>query len=145
MSVFQTITCDCEATPAFQLKAFSQRGEKVEVSHYRVNVNRNEEIRRRTRVTDIAQRVAKLKWQWAGHIARRTDGRWGSKVLEWHPRTGKRWVDPQPGGQMTSSESRVAAGYKRPRIVEFGTPYKRPMSSSGRQQWRAQGLRPGCA
>ncbi|CAH2244007.1 jg2517 [Pararge aegeria aegeria] len=43
---------------------------------------RNEEIRRRTRVTDIAQRVAKLKWKWAGHIARRTDGRWGSKVLE---------------------------------------------------------------
>ncbi|CAH2228990.1 jg26095 [Pararge aegeria aegeria] len=37
---------------------------------------RNEEIRRRTRVTDIAQRGAKLKWQWAGHIARRTDGRW---------------------------------------------------------------------
>ncbi|XP_060808010.1 uncharacterized protein LOC106142156 [Amyelois transitella] len=35
-----TVTCDCEATPAFQLKAFSQRGEKVEVSHYRVNVNR---------------------------------------------------------------------------------------------------------
>ncbi|XP_050357956.1 uncharacterized protein LOC126778448 isoform X8 [Nymphalis io] len=35
-----TITSDCEATPAFQLKAFSQRGEKVEVSHYRVNVNR---------------------------------------------------------------------------------------------------------
>ncbi|CAH2208160.1 jg21834 [Pararge aegeria aegeria] len=48
---------------------------------------RNEEIRRRTRVTDIAQRVAKLKWQWAGNIARRTDGRWGSKLLEWRPRT----------------------------------------------------------
>ncbi|CAH2267590.1 jg11879 [Pararge aegeria aegeria] len=32
-----------------------------------------EEIRRRTRVTDIAQRVAKLKWQWAGYIARWTD------------------------------------------------------------------------
>ncbi|CAH2238553.1 jg6810 [Pararge aegeria aegeria] len=48
---------------------------------------RNEEISRRTRVTDIAQRVAKLKWQWAGHIARRTDGRWGLKVLEWRPRT----------------------------------------------------------
>ncbi|CAH2239424.1 jg16849 [Pararge aegeria aegeria] len=50
---------------------------------------RNEEIRRRTRVTDIAQRVAKLKWKWAGHIARRTDGRWGSKLLEWQPRTEK--------------------------------------------------------
>ncbi|CAH2235313.1 jg5883 [Pararge aegeria aegeria] len=38
---------------------------------------RNEEIRGRNTVTNIAQRVAKLKWQWAGHIARRTDGRWG--------------------------------------------------------------------
>ncbi|CAH2268559.1 jg2246 [Pararge aegeria aegeria] len=36
---------------------------------------RNEEIRRRTRVTDTAQRVVKLKWEWAGHIARRTDKR----------------------------------------------------------------------
>nr|CAD7461182.1 unnamed protein product [Timema tahoe] len=36
----RTITCDFEATPALQLKAFRQKGEKVEVSHYRVNVNR---------------------------------------------------------------------------------------------------------
>ncbi|CAH2237177.1 jg11150 [Pararge aegeria aegeria] len=48
---------------------------------------KSEKISRRTRVTDIAQRVAKLKGKWAGHIARRTDGRWGSKVLEWQPRT----------------------------------------------------------
>ncbi|CAH2216846.1 jg6622, partial [Pararge aegeria aegeria] len=48
---------------------------------------RNVEIRRRTRVTDIAQRVAKLKWKWAGHIVRRKDGRRGPKVLEWQPRT----------------------------------------------------------
>ncbi|CAH2265472.1 jg10057 [Pararge aegeria aegeria] len=34
---------------------------------------RNEEIRKRIRVTYIAQRVAKLKWKWAGHIARRTE------------------------------------------------------------------------
>ncbi|CAH2242657.1 jg8476 [Pararge aegeria aegeria] len=43
---------------------------------------RNVEIRRRTRVTDVTQRVAKPKWQWAGHIVRRKDGRWGPKVLE---------------------------------------------------------------
>ncbi|CAH2232993.1 jg19868 [Pararge aegeria aegeria] len=66
---------------------------------------RNEEIRRRTKVTDIAQRVAMLRWQWAEHIARRTDGRWGSKVLNWQPRTGTAYVNPQPGGQTTSSES----------------------------------------
>ncbi|CAH2230401.1 jg1904 [Pararge aegeria aegeria] len=29
---------------------------------------RNEEIRSRAKVTDIAQQVAKLKWKWAGHI-----------------------------------------------------------------------------
>ncbi|CAH2245134.1 jg2388 [Pararge aegeria aegeria] len=57
---------------------------------------RNEEIRRRTRVTDISQRLVKLKWQWAGHIARRTDGRWGLKVLEWRPRTCKRNVGRPP-------------------------------------------------
>ncbi|CAH2236066.1 jg7355 [Pararge aegeria aegeria] len=41
-------------------------------------------------------------------------------------------VDPQLGGQTTLSESQVSAGSKRHRTVEFGTPYKRPMSSSGR-------------
>ncbi|XP_025830080.1 uncharacterized protein LOC108736303 isoform X4 [Agrilus planipennis] len=35
-----TLTCDCEATPAFQLKCFRQKGDKVDISHYRVNVNR---------------------------------------------------------------------------------------------------------
>lgn len=35
-----TITCDCEATPAFQLKCFRLKGEKMETSHYRVNLNR---------------------------------------------------------------------------------------------------------
>ncbi|CAH2219636.1 jg23931, partial [Pararge aegeria aegeria] len=34
---------------------------------------RNEEIRRRTRVTDIAQRVAKLKWQSGTHSS---ENRW---------------------------------------------------------------------
>ncbi|CAH2255461.1 jg15442 [Pararge aegeria aegeria] len=57
---------------------------------------RNEEIRRRTRVTDIARRVVKLKWQMAGHIDRRTDGRRGLKVLEWRPRTDKRSVGRPP-------------------------------------------------
>ncbi|CAH2218690.1 jg4988 [Pararge aegeria aegeria] len=41
-------------------------------------------------------------------------------------------VDPQRGGQTTLSASQVAAGSKRHRTVEFGTPDKIPMSSSGR-------------
>ena len=32
-------------------------------------------IREKTGVTDIIKRVKMLKWQWAGHVARRTDSR----------------------------------------------------------------------
>jgi hypothetical protein len=49
----------------------------------------------------IAERVKKLKWQWAGHIPRRMDGRWTREILEWYPRgcerkqgrPSKRWAD----------------------------------------------------
>ncbi|CAG9834409.1 unnamed protein product [Diabrotica balteata] len=43
----------------------------------------NEDIRRRTGVTDIIKKIARLKWRWAGHIARMTDGRWKKRLLEW--------------------------------------------------------------
>ncbi|CAH2238184.1 jg13018 [Pararge aegeria aegeria] len=78
---------------------------------------RNEEIRRRSRVTDIPQKVAKLKWLWAEHIGR-TDGRWGPK-----------WLERRSVGcsyrvvQTTSNASWGAAGHKRPRILDLGTPY----------------------
>ncbi|XP_014484805.1 PREDICTED: uncharacterized protein LOC106749653 isoform X2 [Dinoponera quadriceps] len=49
-----TITCDCEATPALQLKAFRQRGDKLEVNHYRVNVNR---FRARLNVVCITEKL----------------------------------------------------------------------------------------
>ncbi|CAH2269960.1 jg9703 [Pararge aegeria aegeria] len=42
-------------------------------------------------------------------------------------------VGRPPGGQTTSIESRGTTGNKRPRIVEFGTPYNRSMSSRRRQ------------
>jgi hypothetical protein len=57
---------------------------------------RNDKIRKRTKVTDIARRIADLKWQWAGNIVRRTDGRWAGKVLKWRPRTGRRSVGRPP-------------------------------------------------
>jgi hypothetical protein len=49
-------------------------------------------FRQRTKVTDIARRISMLEWQWAGHTSRRTDNRWGKRVLEWRPRLGKRSV-----------------------------------------------------
>jgi hypothetical protein len=53
---------------------------------------RNQVIRQTTKVTDKAHRINMLKWQWAGHISRRTDNCWGKRVLEWRPHLGKRSV-----------------------------------------------------
>ncbi|CAH2238898.1 jg13706 [Pararge aegeria aegeria] len=62
-------------------------------------------------VTDKAQRVAKLKWQRAGHIARITDVRWVPSCLNGNSvrRLPTRWAD------MTDDIKRVAgaAGPKR--------------------------------
>jgi len=43
---------------------------------------RNEELRRRTDVTDVVVHAAKLKWNWAGHVAHMQDGRWTKRLLE---------------------------------------------------------------
>lgn len=57
---------------------------------------KNEEIRRRTGVKDIVERIAELKWQWTGHIARQKDGRWTPRIIEWRPREAKRSVGRPP-------------------------------------------------
>ncbi|KAG7297047.1 hypothetical protein JYU34_019980 [Plutella xylostella] len=53
---------------------------------------RNLDIRATTKIVDAASTVCKLKWKWAGHIARATDGRWSERVLHWLPRDGRRPV-----------------------------------------------------
>jgi hypothetical protein len=55
---------------------------------------RNKVIRQKTKVTDIAHRISKVKRQWADHISRRTIYCWGKRVLEWKPYLGKRSVGP---------------------------------------------------
>ncbi|CAH2268347.1 jg5517 [Pararge aegeria aegeria] len=57
--------------------------------------------------------------------ARRTDGRWGAKAL-----VSAALVNPQRDGQTSASQG--AAGHKRHKSVEFGTPFKITMSRSGR-------------
>ncbi|CAH2229599.1 jg27431 [Pararge aegeria aegeria] len=71
---------------------------------------RNNEIRRRTQVTDIAQRISKLMWQWAGHVCHRTDGRWGRHVLEWRPRIGPRSLGRPPALGKTYVQQRTLVG-----------------------------------
>ena len=47
-------------------------------------------IREKTGVSDILNTVAKLKWNWAGHVVRRTDNRWSTRLTQWTPRGHKR-------------------------------------------------------
>lgn len=48
------MTCDCEATPAFQLKCVRKKADKLETSHYRVNVNR---LRARLNIFALSEKL----------------------------------------------------------------------------------------
>src|ERR1700748_2399940 len=45
----------------------------------------NQWIRQQTKVVDVMERIASLKWNWAGHILRMTDERWTKAILQWRP------------------------------------------------------------
>jgi len=54
----------------------------------------SEEIRRRTKVTDILRLVAQMKGRWAGHVARQDDPQ-AHRILVWRPRETKRRRYPE--------------------------------------------------
>lgn len=49
-----------------------------------------EEHLRKCQIDDWVTAVRRKKWRWAGHLARREDGRWATKMLTWIPEHGKR-------------------------------------------------------
>ena len=51
---------------------------------------RDKHIFRFIEVEDILAVTKKLKWRWAGHVARMRDERWTKTVTEWIPLEGKR-------------------------------------------------------
>lgn len=75
---------------------------------------RNEEIRRRTLMKDVVQEARHLKWKWAGHVMRRDDNRWSTRLTVWTPRDGirgrgrqkLRWRDEFPKGWATATKDR---------------------------------------
>lgn len=87
---------------------------------------RDEDIRKRTRVTNIlvTQRIAKLKCQWEGYFSRITDGQWGRKVLEWRPSTWRRSVDKPP---TTWWRLRESAWFDRRKMGRGGDLLGKPM------------------
>ena len=47
---------------------------------------------RRLKIEDWVTKSRRMKWSWAGHVARRNDGRWSTAILNWKPVGGKRKV-----------------------------------------------------
>ena len=72
---------------------------KMERSMFGVSLRdhiRNEDLRKRTDVTDVVDKIRTLKWDWAGHVARMSDGRWTKRLLEWRQRLDKRSKERPP-------------------------------------------------
>jgi hypothetical protein len=97
---------------------------------------RNEIIRQKTKVTDVVQKCSRLKWQWAGHICRRTDDRWSRRVLEWRPRLGKRSVG-RPPARWTDDLRKVAGGDWMAKTGDRAL--WRTLGEAYVQQWTAMG------
>ncbi|CAH2235289.1 jg8274 [Pararge aegeria aegeria] len=109
-----------------QIRVTQRAMERAMLGVSRRDQIKNVEIRRRTRVTDIAQRLTKLKWQWVGYIVRRKDGRWDPKVPPYTIRTGKHSVG-RPPTRWTDDIKRVA-----------GSRWN-SLQKSYRQQWKSIG------
>jgi len=50
----------------------------------------SDDLRKRSQLVDPICYAKKTKHRWAGHVVRRTDGRWTRAVIEWLPRDVKR-------------------------------------------------------
>ena len=81
----------------------------------RLDKIRNTVTRERTQVIDAVGQATKLKYKWAGHIARSNDGRWTNELTWWYPRDGrrkrgrqrKRWRDALPKKWNREAQDRI--------------------------------------
>ena len=72
----------------------------------------NTEIRKRTKIKDVIEKICVLKWNWAGHIGRMIYNKWTRKIIEWRPWENKRsrcrqqtkWSDDQKTGRTRLDE-----------------------------------------
>ena len=70
------------------------------VDWIRRTTHRVEELNSKLMLEPLVLAQRRIKWKWAGHVARREDGRWDTEMLGWAPsgtrRAGhpcRRWAD----------------------------------------------------
>ena len=68
-----------------------QRGmERSMLNVRKIQKIRHTKIRNFTRATDALNHSLRLKWKWAGHVARLQDERWAKRVTSWRGPVGQR-------------------------------------------------------
>eukprot|EP00973_Karenia_brevis_P079033 10967489-Karenia_brevis.AAC.1 len=102
-----------------------------------------EEHLRRCGIEDWVTAQRRKKWRWAGHLARRADGRWSTKLLEWTPVDGFR----NPGHPTRLNCNQEGHGSESLRTARSGRHWKTNLCHSvgtcsqswrGLQNWAAQ-------
>lgn len=79
----------------------------------------NEEIRRRTNLTDMRKRVSQLKWRWVEHIASNREMDIQNPV--WRPRKGNRSIDrlqKRWGDEIRKKWMRIATSRQKWKYME---------------------------
>ncbi|MGH0160920.1 UNVERIFIED_CONTAM: hypothetical protein FKN15_045888 [Acipenser sinensis] len=78
----------------------------------------NELLRKTSKVKDAVNQADQAKKHWAGHVARRSDGRWTRAVTEWLPLDIKRLL-----GRPATRLAGLAQTRHRQRLEYNGLPY----------------------
>jgi hypothetical protein len=82
-----------------KMRATVRKLERIMLGVYLKDRKKNTWIRQKTGATDIGEKIWTLKWNWAGHLGRRNDGRWSQDLLSWYP-MGKNRRIGRPKGKM---------------------------------------------
>eukprot|EP00973_Karenia_brevis_P073593 10224891-Karenia_brevis.AAC.1 len=89
---------DSDSSEASELDEAQQQGavgqDALEpwINWLRRSTTLSEEMAAKYGVQDWVEEQRIRAWRLAGHTARRTDGRWSAKLLQWTPATGRRAV-----------------------------------------------------
>ena len=106
-------------------------------------------IRQQTKVRDILEIISKAKWSWAGHLMRRDDNRWTTKLTTWQPRGHTRNRGRQKTRWRDDLDKFKNSGIKTCMTGEGGESWERPTSNNGpikaerkenrkKQSWRCE-------
>ena len=89
--IIPTVTYGSETKNLTKIQRMTLRS--MQRAHERITLNITwwdhktaEWIREQTKLRDILETISKAKWTLAGHLTRRTDNRWTTKLTFWQPR-----------------------------------------------------------